>query len=166
MSAIEATEPKPQTGGFTVIELLAAMVIVSVLAAVGTTGVFRWRNAAEHRGSSAEIVSALRKAAERSISEGRTYCMAFTGLRSYALWRFTCGTGTQVEGTLETQSSRVTLDGPTNALSALQPCLGDARCVYFFPRGIATAATILVRSSARDAVYTIHVEGLTARVYQ
>ena len=153
--------------GFTLIEMLLTLVIGSTLAAIGGAGVFHWQRTAEHQGTAQQVVSQLRKAAERSVSEGRTYCVDFTPTRSYSLWRYSCGaTGTAVDGVRTTQSFRVTL-APTVTLPSPAPAcpVGD-KCVYFYPRGTATPATILVNSSARSKVYTVHVEGLTARVYK
>ena len=44
-------------------------------------------------------------------------------------------------------------------------CPGSSKCIYFFPRGTAVATTVDVNSSVRSRVYTVHVEGLTARVW-
>lgn len=153
--------------GFTLVELLITMVIGSTLAAIGGAGVFNWQRTAEHQGSAQEVVSQLRKAAERAVSEGRTYCVDLTPTRSYTLWRYSCGpAGTAFEGVRTTQSRRVTLQASVTLPSPAPACPAADKCVYFYPRGTATPATILVKSSARSKVYTVHVEGLTARVYQ
>jgi len=153
--------------GFTLVELMVTMVIAGVLATIGSAGVFNWRNTSEHQGSAQEVVSQLRNAAERSVSEGRTYCVDLSPTRTYSLWRYSCGSlGTSVDGVRKTQSSRVTLESSVTLPSPTPACPGGDKCVYFYPRGTATPATILVKSSARSKVYTVHVEGLTARVYQ
>jgi prepilin-type N-terminal cleavage/methylation domain-containing protein len=152
--------------GFTLVELMVTMLIGSVLAAIGGAGVLNWQRQAEQQGSSLQLLSQLRKAAERAVSEGRTYCVDFTPSRSYTLWQHGCGAGgTVAEATRSTQSKRVTLAPTLKGPGAAPACASGDTCVYFYPRGTATAATILVRSSARGNVYTIHVEGLTARVY-
>ena len=44
-------------------------------------------------------------------------------------------------------------------------CPAPHACVYFYPRGTALPSTIVLTSSRRSKTFTIHVEGLTARVY-
>lgn len=147
------------------IELLVTMMIASVLASIASVGVLTWRNVAEQQGSAHELVSELRKTVQRSVSEGRTYCVAFTPTRSYAVMRSSCGsTVALVGGAQTTQSSRVSLMASVSGPSGLVGCPAGSTCVYFYPRGTATPARILVRSSARDKVYAVQVEGLTARV--
>jgi hypothetical protein len=110
------------------------------------------------------MLSQFRKVAELAQSEGRTYCIDLTGNRTYRAWRYACNGATAVsyESARKTQSSRVTFSS-TGASTTNCPA-GD-RCVYFYPRGTATAATITITSSARSKVYTLHIEGLTSRVY-
>ena len=152
--------------GFTLLELVVTMLIGSVLAAIGAAGVLNWQRTSEQQGSSQELVSQLRKTAERSVSEGRTYCVDFSSTTTYVLWQYACGTsGTAVEGARTTQSSRVTLSETVTLPSPAPACPSGQSCVYFYPRGTATPATVLVRSSSRSKVYTIFVEGLTSRVY-
>ena len=152
--------------GFTLLELLVTMLIGSILSAIGAAGVLNWQRTSEQQGSSQELVSQLRKTAERSVSEGRTYCVDFSSTTTYVLWQYACGAGgIAVEGARTTQSSRVTLSETVTLPSPAPACPSGQSCMYFYPRGTATPATVLVRSSSRSKVYTIHVEGLTSRVY-
>jgi type II secretory pathway pseudopilin PulG len=144
------------------IELLVGMVIVGILAALGTSGWLSYQRTVEHRGSAQELVSALRNAQQASLAEAVTYCVAFdTSSRSYQVFKFACdSTGTSVKQPAKTQSSRVSLtsavflqnDGSTNAT------------VSFFPRGSATKGSVKVKRQGADKTYTISVEGLTGRV--
>ncbi|MGB8651573.1 MAG: GspH/FimT family pseudopilin [Mycobacteriales bacterium] len=153
--------------GFSLLELMVAMVISGTLLAVGSLGVSHWQHTAEQQGSAQQVVSQLRKAAEQAVSEGRTYCVDFSGSRSSTLWRYACSsaTGTAVEGTRKTQSARVTLTASVTLPSPAPACPSGDKCIYFYPRGTATPATVQLVSSVRSKVYTVHVEGLTARVY-
>jgi prepilin-type N-terminal cleavage/methylation domain-containing protein len=150
--------------GFTLVELMVTMLIGSVLLAIGSAAVFNLRNTSEQSGSATQMLSQFRKVAELSQSEGRTYCIDLAANRTYKTWRYACSGPTAVsfESARTTQSARVTFSS-TGASTANCPA-GD-RCVYFYPRGTATAATITIISSARGKVYTLHVEGLTSRVY-
>jgi prepilin-type N-terminal cleavage/methylation domain-containing protein len=152
--------------GFSLLELMVTMLIGSVLMAIGGVAISNWQRTAQQQGSARQVVSQLRKAAERSVSEGRTYCVDFNGSRSYSVWRYSCSaSGTAVEGTRTTQSGRVSLAASVTLPSPAPACPASDTCLYFYPRGTAIPATVQVTSSARSKVYTVHVEGLTARVY-
>lgn len=150
--------------GFTVIELVVTMLVASIMMSIGLFTFTRWQNASQQRGSAQALVSALRNAAERSVSEGRTYCVDFpaASTRSFTVYRVTCGTGTLANGGASTASTKVRFAPAVTST----PCPASHKCIYFYPRGTATAATVDVTSTARSQVYTIHVEGLTARVYK
>jgi type II secretion system protein H len=167
--------------GFTLVELLVVMVIVGTLMAISAFAFSSYRNTAELRGSSQELMSTMRSASEQAISEGRTYCVDLTNAtpsttnRSFALWQRACtvaGGGTQVGGTRKTQSSRISFSTAVTNPNAAPTCPAgqnccatDHACIYFYPRGTALQATVTVSSSARSGTYTIHVERLTARVW-
>jgi prepilin-type N-terminal cleavage/methylation domain-containing protein len=155
------------TDGFTLIELLVVMSIASTLMAIGIFGFMNWQRTAQQQGSASQLVSSLRNASERAISEGRTYCLDIDSGKSFTLWRYSCTTaagGTKVEGQYKVQSTKVSY-AATNTLPAGASCTGGHKCIYFYPRGTAVATTVAVNSTARSKVYTVHVEGLTARVW-
>lgn len=149
--------------GFTLIEVMVTMAIASTLMAVGVFGFTNWQRTSQQRGTAQELVSALRSTAVRAVSEGRTYCVDFDSAttQTYAVYRVSCSTGTLARGGAPTASPQVSLT--TNVTSA--PCTAGHKCIYFYPRGTATPATVNVTSSTRSKVYIITVEGLTARVY-
>ena len=147
--------------GFTIVELMVTMLIASTLMSIGVFGFTNWQQTSQQRGTAQELVSALRSAAVRSVSEGRTYCVGL-GAQSYVVFRgVSCSTGTLARGGARTAGPQVSLT--TNVTSA--PCTAGHKCIYFYPRGTATPATVNVTSTARSKTYTITVEGLTARVY-
>lgn len=161
--------------GFTLIEMVVVMSILGTLMSIGTFGFLNWKNTAQQQGTADEVVSALRNASTRAVSEGRTYCMAFAADgRSYTAWRSACSssTGTQVAAPTRVQGNDVTLATTvpfpsTAAMPSPAPaCPAAHSCLYFYPRGTAIPAQVVVSSTARSKTYTIHVEGLTARVYQ
>lgn len=159
--------------GFTLVELMVTMVIAGALASVSIYGFANYRNTSQHQGSAQEIVSVLRSASEQAISEGRTYCVDLqntsptTANRTFSTWRYSCGGAgsSQTGGSRSTQSADITFSA-TVAIPATPPaCPASHACIYFYPRGTALPATVTVASSKRPKTYTIHVEGLTARVY-
>jgi prepilin-type N-terminal cleavage/methylation domain-containing protein len=150
--------------GFTLVELLVTMAIASVLMSIGIYGFVNWQHTAQQQGSASAVVSTLRTASERAISEGRTYCVDVSGGKSYTLWRYSCdAAGTQVAGPNVVQSN-VSL-ATVNTLPTGATCPSGHSCVYFYPRGTAVPTTVTVSSSVRSRTYVVHVEGLTARVW-
>jgi Tfp pilus assembly protein FimT len=143
------------------------MSIASTLMAIGIFGFMNWQRTAQQQGTASQLVSSLRNASERSVSEGRTYCLDINAGTSYTLWRYSCtagGGGAQVEGTYKAQSTKISF-ATTNTLPGGATCSGGHQCIYFYPRGTAVATTVTVNSTVRSKVYTVHVEGLTARVW-
>ena len=160
--------PSRSDSGFTLIELLVVMSIAGTLALISTFSFSNWRNTSQHQGSADELVSQLRNVSQRSISEGRTYCVDIaSGGRSYTLWRTACGaTGAQVAGPFAVQSPDVTLTAFTTPPTPAPACPATSTCLYFYPRGTAVPAFVTVASAVRSKTYTVRVEGLTARVYK
>jgi type II secretion system protein H len=153
--------------GFTLVELMVVMVIVGVLMTIGVFSFANYQKTSQQRGTAKEVVSLLRNASERAISEGRTYCIDIASDQlSTTTWRRACGpSGTALGDTTRTQSTKVTLDATVTNPSPAPECPATHQCLYFYPRGTATPATVVIRSSARSKTYTVTVEGLTARVY-
>jgi type II secretion system protein H len=161
--------------GFTLLEVVVVMALAGIVMSIATFGFTNWRNVAQQQGTADELVSVLRNASTQAISEGRTYCLSIAADgRSYTRWRFACdgATGTQVGAPMEVQGNHVVLDAtvpyPSSAPmpSPTPACPAGNRCLYFYPRGTAIPAQVVVHSSARSKTYTVRVEGLTARVYQ
>ena len=151
--------------GYTLIELVVTMSIAGVLASIAMFGFWTWQAGAQQRGSASQYMSQLRNASERAIAQGRTYCVDLApDSRSYTVWQKNCGTGTQVAGPFTAQGVKVSF-----AVSATLPagatCPSSHSCLYFYPRGTAVPGTVTVTSTARANVYTIHIEGLTSRVW-
>lgn len=160
--------------GFTLVELMVTMTVAAVMLAIGIFGFANWQKAAQQRGSARELVSVLRNASERAISEGRTYCVDINAAgTAMETWRYTCGPNpasppapaSQLLQKARTQGTKVTLVATVTNPSPAPTCPTSHNCVYFYPRGTATPTTVVVASSARNKTYTVTVEGLTARVY-
>lgn len=160
--------------GFTLIELVVVMLIAGVIGTIGIFSFVNYRNMSQERGSTKELVSFLRAAAEQSVSEGRTYCVALsngtpaTSNRSYSLWQRACTAAAGGTQTISrtTQSTNVSFVATVTNPSPAPACSTGFTCLYFYPRGTALPASLVVSSRARSKTYTIRVEGLTARVYQ
>ncbi len=158
--------------GFTMIELLLTMAISGTLAAISIFGFVNYRSTSEEQGSAQALVSVMRSASEQSISEGRTYCVDLSNAatpavnRNFSTWQRACGAGgSQTGGVGQTQSAQVSFTATVTSPSTPPPCPATHACLYFYPRGTALPAIVVVASAKRSKTYTIHVEGLTARVY-
>ncbi len=122
--------------GFTLIEVMVTIALMSVLMTIAVLGFSHYSAAHEQAGTARSLQSALRQAQQRAVTEGRAVCVKFAA-GDWSVWRTACNTTTGLK-----------LDGPTPTESSdvhLQPA-HDAELV-FTPRGTATWSSI-----ATDAV--------------
>jgi hypothetical protein len=143
-----------------------------------------YSTAQSEKGTANAVVSSLRDAAGRAQSEGRMYCVSFDSPTSWSVWRYSCNsswTGTSIQGATLTatkvgsgsrqgNASINTASVGFAAVTGLGPLLdcgaaGAGHCVYFYPRGIATAGQLNVVRPGTTKTYTVNVGGLTSRVY-
>lgn len=161
--AVEAAD-----AGTTMLELIVVMSIAGTLMAVGMFSFTGWQSTAQHQGSAEELVSTLRGASTRAVSEGRTYCVELkSDTRTYQLYRSACSgpTAVAVDGARTSQQTAVSYAASVTNPSPAPACPGTSRCLYFYPRGTALPAQVVVGSTRRTKTYTVRVEGLTSRVY-
>ena len=150
--------------GFTLIELLVTMGVAGILMAMAGASLSSWASSNEHKSSRDEVLSGLRNTAQRALSEGRTYCMAFTANGTWSTYRTTC-TGVPMASGQGPKPGRTTV-ASTFAVPPAS-CTGAASttaCVLFTARGTATAGTVTLTRSGKPT-YTVTVEQLTSRVY-
>jgi prepilin-type N-terminal cleavage/methylation domain-containing protein len=154
-----------QDSGVTLIEVLVAMVLASILGSLGMLSLDAYARTQGFQGTADEIVSTLRSTAQRAVSEGRTYCVSFdTTSRSWSVWRTACSTGlgTAVEGGGTARRSTELQNPSFSPATPLPPCPSGGACAYFYPRGTGSPGSIeILRGS--DTI-TVTVEGLTSRV--
>ena len=147
---------------------MVTLAIAGILMASATWGMRSYLIANRESGTAQEVRGALRAAAEQSLSEGRTYCVYFTGT-TWTTYRFDCTVSSnKVDGPHNVEDSSITLSAITFA-PPVTPVVGQTtacptanRCAYFYPRGTALAGGLSVTRPGKT--YTINVEGLTGRV--
>lgn len=154
--------------GMTMLELLVAMIVFGVLVGIAVGPYTTYRRRQQHIGSTRELVAFLRRAQVRAIAEETTYRvdLTATGAQAYRLASGdACGTPTapvwSTDQQLTPSNGRITYTGA----SFLQSCTGSTGAsVWFYARGTGSKGSVTVSENGTSKVYTVKVEGLTARV--
>ena len=158
--------------GVTLVELMAAIALAGILTATATWTFANYLRTTQHRDTGVEVRAALRSAAERALSEGRTYCIYFDAATgTYSTYRSDCTVAANKVATATTGASTVHFTAvaftPPSAAVPNQTtaCPKPKACAYFYPRGTAIPGVLdITRSSGGTKAYRITVEGLTSRV--
>ncbi len=154
--------------GFTLIELLVVLSIGAVLTGLAGTSLTGWSASNAHKGSRDEVVSALRNTAQRALTEGRTYCLAFGDSGTYKTYRRSCNAAGALVTDGGVNSAGSSLSAAfTYVVGATSDCSTGTTvqsCAYFYPRGTASAGTVTI-TRPNQPTYTVTVEQLTSRVY-
>lgn len=170
--ATSASKPRgvAPDGGFSLIELIVAIALMSIVMGLGILAMRSFLMSNRESGTAFDIRSALRNASERSVSEGRTYCVYFTAT-TWTTYRSDCTVATnRVGGSQQVDDPSITLGSftftPPGAAIPGQAtaCPTANSCAYFYPRGTALGGSLRVLRASSSKVYTINVEGLTSRV--
>jgi prepilin-type N-terminal cleavage/methylation domain-containing protein len=177
-SLAQAPDARCREGGFSLIEMLVTISIAGIVMATATIGFGAYSKARAESGTANNLVNSLRDAAERAQAEGRTYCVSFDSTTTWSVWRYACTTSgaggsalaTPLGGITKTQgTSYLTFSGSSftapTTLGMAYSCGTSGSCVYFYPRGVASAGSLTVRRSGSTKTYTVNVGGLTSRVY-
>lgn len=158
-----APRPRPpHDSGFTLVETLVVICLMGVAAAIAVGGFQSYARMAEFTGTRNDVVSALRAANQRALTEAAVYCVRFAADgKSWTTYRGTCSAGTVVKGPEQVGGGEVTL----TSVSFLAPDgTTGSRDVEFTARGTASKGSLVVTRAGKSKTYTVSVEGLTARV--
>lgn len=152
----------PAPGGMTLIEVMVALSLAGILAAMAATSMRSWNVANAHKGSAAAVQSALRTTQVRAISEGISFCVLFDDAAdTYTINRYACDDSpVKVAGPLEMHDPAVRLFGPAFTTTSG----GTSSGVTFRPTGSATPGSVKVGREGNPKTYQVHVEGFTGRV--
>jgi prepilin-type N-terminal cleavage/methylation domain-containing protein len=137
--------------GFTLVELLVVMAIMSVLLGLSVGAYRSYATTQAHRGAADGVVALLREAHQSAITEGVAYSVKLPDDGPWTMHRGSLTCSGPATGAVNRESSRVSL---TNV---------SKTCVAFRPRGTATAGSLDVVRTGSSKVYSITVEGLTGR---
>lgn len=172
MRAFEAADGSRGDLGFTLIEFASAMALFSILSAMAVVGLRSYTRAQAESGTKSQVVSALRFAQTRAITEGTTYCIDFSIANKWSVYRvpglgtgmppagFSCvGNGTKVKGPFTTQST-VSVVNPVFT----QRDSTTAPWALFYPRGSGTPGSLTISRNGSTKKYVVTLEALTARV--
>lgn len=153
---------RPPDGGFTMAELMVAIALLGLMAALAIGGYARWATSSAHVGTAREIQTTMRQAHQQAVTEGRATCVWFdTAASTYAVYRGTCEspTKTKLSGPLSPSARSISIADP-----AFSDASGSSAGVTFYARGTATTGHVEVVRSGSTKVYLLSVEGLTGRV--
>ena len=147
---------------------MVTLALAGILMTIGILAMHGYLISNRHQNTADGIRSSLRGAGERSISEGRTYCVYFTAT-TWTVYRSDCTVAAnKTDGPMTVQDPSITIGSvsftpPGTAVPGQNTACPTAnKCAYFYPRGTALPGTL--RVSRPGKTYTVTVEGLTGRV--
>ncbi len=148
-------------GGFTLLELLVTMTFLGVLVAIAVAPYKNYQRSSAHLNATRKVVASLRNAQVNAVAENATYRVTFAADgKSWQLARQN-GTAWNNIGPAVTPGDGVVT---VRNLAFRQADGSIGPVVYFYPRGSATKGSLSVGRDDRAKVYSVTVEGLTARV--
>lgn len=173
----------PADGGFTILELLTVMTLLSVVLTLGATGFRHYWLLQSLEAAQGDVATQLRQVQARVASESHPfiYGARFTpGSPAWSLVKYNQGTNRlstdddscSVDGGSRTMGGVETVAAPASGFTSpqgvdLSKCGGTHSTdvfVMFYAKGTATGGKLTIRSTALDRTREIHVSALTSRV--
>jgi prepilin-type N-terminal cleavage/methylation domain-containing protein len=154
----------PADGGFTLVELIVTMTIMSILLDLAFPA---WRNYQANSdtvSAARTAVSLMRNAQVRAVSEEMTYRVDVnTSTKTLSVYRCVPGTAPltctlRQAKTLDGSTVRITSAAFTNSSGS------STTTAWFYARGTASPGTLVVQRTGRNTQHVVEVEGLTGRV--
>jgi prepilin-type N-terminal cleavage/methylation domain-containing protein len=154
--------PQNRDGGFSMIELLVTISLLVIMMTVAISGWTSWAKASSQSGAARELLSVMRQAQVRAVTEGRAICVAFrVAENDYTVYRGPCDDAAKVRirRSVASSSADVHLASP-----AFTGTSGVSTGVTFNARGTAWPGSVQVTRAGSGKTYNLTVEGLTGRV--
>ena len=148
-----------EDGGFTFIELVFVMVILSILLAVSLPRFSQTAQRLRTEQAAFEWTQLLRYAHVRAVAEGQEIIWRWdpSAHRAY-LETVKDGQLTRLQERTA-QSASLTAEASVSITQADQPV--DCQCVHFFPNGTSEPTTVTL--TFRKYVYTLHIDEATGQ---
>lgn len=144
--------------GFTLLEVITTCLLLGILLAIGVGPWQSYRHARAHIEARTELVATLRNAQISSVAENITYRVDVTAKKAVTYRIAATGPVQTRQYVIEDQLVSYTGIGFEDASGAV------TASAYFYPRGSASKGDVNVARSGRAKLYTVSLEGLTARV--
>lgn len=160
--------------GFTLVEVLAAMLLVFLLSAISFPALRNFARVQEIGGARDEVITQLRQVQGRAVSESHPLVFGARfniGARRYSIFRYNPETG--VCGNIEHRSlpgnvSVSAADFADEGVAARGVCStalgGSGEFLFFFPRGSATEGSVRLTHGTSNRSLSVTVSGITGRV--
>jgi prepilin-type N-terminal cleavage/methylation domain-containing protein len=150
----------PRDSGFTLIELLVTMTLFGIIAAIAVAPYRNYQLTSAHLNSTRKLVGVMRNLQVRAVAENTSYRITFASDgTTWTTERLTGATWSTTSTGKPTDTKVVTRN------AAFRQSDGSlTSTAYFYPRGSATKGSVEVGRTDRAKVYTVTLEGLTARV--
>jgi len=154
---VNRLRPSDETG-FTLLEVITTCLLLGLVLAIGVGPWQSYRHARAHTEARSELVATLRNAQISAVSESVTYRVDLTTKKAIT-FRVTAG-GDEQKRQYEIEDATVSFSG-----AEFEDSSGvTGTSAYFYPRGSASKGAVDVTRTGRPKVYSVSVEGLTARV--
>ncbi|MCA1722602.1 MAG: hypothetical protein LC779_16430 [Actinobacteria bacterium] len=141
------------------VELLVAMSIMGVLAALGTPTWLNYKANQDVVSATRQVVGVLRNAQVHAVAEEQTYRVDLdAGAGALTVRRFD-GSTYVLQQTVRLGSGAARLSAPVFTSTS-----GTSSSAYFYPRGTASPGSVRLTRTGRTAVHMVTIEGLTGRV--
>lgn len=151
----------PRDSGFTLIEVLITVALMSVMMAIAVGGWSAWAKASAQSGAAREIQSAMRQAQQRAVTEGKATCVQFDDAAdTYSVYSGSCSdtAKTLVSGPRRVPGN-VRIETPRFTTSA-----GTSAGATFNARGTGSPGDVEVHRAGSAKTYVLAVDWLTGRV--
>ncbi|MFN2610208.1 MAG: Tfp pilus assembly protein FimT/FimU [Actinomycetota bacterium] len=147
--------------GFSLIELLVVITLISVIATISMTAYKSYARSQAHRGGVREVVAILRNTQIKAVTEETTYQCVF-GTTTLDVYRDSA-TPPSASNKTKSYTLDANLQFTSVSFSHEAPGLPASNC-FFFARGSADPGSLNVKRIDTNKIFTLKVEGLTARV--